>query len=101
NVREQDNILYNEKLETLLGVLRTKLALEHGLRVNSADAVLTLKAYFKYFDQRAASRLEEFFSGSESFFSALRSEKFYSIIPKARDSRLVDAMLDVVKAPSL
>lgn len=101
NVRDQDNILQNEELEKLLGVLRAKLSLEQELPVKSADAVLTLKAYFRYFDQRTTSRLEEYFSRSESFSAAIKSEKFYAAIPKARDSRLAEAMLDVVKAPSL
>jgi ATP-dependent DNA helicase UvrD/PcrA len=101
NVREQDNILQNEELEKLLGVLRAKLALEHGQAVRASDAVLSLKAYFQYFDQRRTSPLEEFFSRAESFFAAVKSERFYSILPKARDSRFVEAMLDVVKAPSL
>jgi DNA helicase-2/ATP-dependent DNA helicase PcrA len=101
NVREQDNILQNEELEKLLGVLRAKLAFEQGLPVKPADAVLTLKAYFQYFDERATSRLEEFFSKQGSFFAAIKSEGFYSIFPRARESRLAKAMLDVVKAPSL
>jgi DNA helicase II / ATP-dependent DNA helicase PcrA len=101
NVREQDNILQNEELEKLLGVLRAKLALEHQLPVRPADAVLSLKAYFRYFDQRATSRLEEYFSNSQAFLTAIKSERFYSIFPKARESRLLEATLDVVKAPSL
>jgi DNA helicase II / ATP-dependent DNA helicase PcrA len=101
NVREQDNILQNEELEKLLGVLRAKLAVEQGLPVKPTDAVLTLKAYFQYFDQRTTYGLEGFFSNSESFFTAVKSERFRSIFPKARNSRFVEAMLDVVKAPSL
>jgi DNA helicase-2/ATP-dependent DNA helicase PcrA len=45
--------------------------------------------------------LEDFFGKSESFFTAIKSDRFYSILPKARESRLVESMLDVVKAPSL
>src|SRR6516165_5619839 len=47
------------------------------------------------------SRLEEFFSKSDAFFAAIKSESFHAILSKARESRLVEAMLDVVKAPSL
>jgi DNA helicase-2/ATP-dependent DNA helicase PcrA len=101
NVREQDNILHNEALEKLLGVLRAKLALEQDSPVRGADAVLTLKAYFRYFDQRATARLEEFFGSSKSFRDAIKSDRFYALLPKARESRLPGAMDDVVKAPSL
>jgi UvrD-like helicase family protein len=58
SVREQDNILRNEALEKLLGVLRVKLAIERGTAPNASDAVLALKAYFQYLDQRKLSRLE-------------------------------------------
>jgi DNA helicase-2/ATP-dependent DNA helicase PcrA len=36
NVREEDNILHNEELEKLLGVLRAKLAVQHGAAVRPA-----------------------------------------------------------------
>jgi DNA helicase-2/ATP-dependent DNA helicase PcrA len=101
NVREDDNILHNEELEKLLGVLRTKLAVQRGAAVRPADAILTLKAYFRYLDQRATPRLESFFEAEQPFLNALTSERFYSILPKARDSRLAGAVSDVVKAPSL
>ena len=78
NVREQDNILQNEELEKLLGVLRAKLALEKGLFVTASDAVLTLKAYFRYFDQRASARLEAIFEKSKSFLTAIKGEEFYT-----------------------
>jgi DNA helicase-2/ATP-dependent DNA helicase PcrA len=101
NVRQQDNILHNEELEKLLGVLRVKLAVESGHPPKSADAVLAMKAYFQRFDERITSRLEDIFRNAESFFPVLQSPTFLALIPKARDSRLVEAMLDVVKAPSL
>jgi DNA helicase-2/ATP-dependent DNA helicase PcrA len=101
NVRDQDNILENEELEKLLGVLRAKLALEQGQAVAPSDTVLTLKAYFQYFDQRNTSRLEQFFSRSDPFFSAIKNEAFFGMMPKARNSHLITSMLEVVKAPSL
>jgi DNA helicase-2/ATP-dependent DNA helicase PcrA len=100
-VREQDNILYNDELEKLLGVLRVKLAVQRGAPANPHDAVLTLKAYFQWFDDRLSSRIEECFSRSTGFFETLRSSPFLRILPKARDSHLVEVMLDVVAAPSL
>ena len=47
-VREEDNVLSNELLERLLGVLRTKLALNAGKTPTARDAVLTVLAYFRY-----------------------------------------------------
>src|SRR5258707_15015266 len=58
NVREQDNILHNNELEKLLGVLRAKLALNKGQQPTGADAVLSLRAYFQFIDERIVSRLE-------------------------------------------
>ena len=101
NVREQDNILHNEELEKLLGVLRVKLAAQNGSTVRPHDAMLTMKAYFQWFDDRLSSRLEDCFGGAIGCFETIRGEAFLSIMPKARNSRLVEVMLDVVAAPSL
>jgi ATP-dependent exoDNAse (exonuclease V) beta subunit len=101
NVREQDNILHNEELEKLLGVLRVKLAVQNGSTVRPRDAVLTMKAYFQWFDDRLSSRLEDCFGGAIGFFETIRGEAFLSIMPKTRNSRLVEVMLDVVAASSL
>src|SRR5262249_41202496 len=48
NVREQDNILQNEELEKLLGVLRVKLAIEQNRVPRPSDCVLALRSYFRY-----------------------------------------------------
>src|SRR5262249_17780926 len=101
NVREQDNILYNEELEKLLGVLRVKLSAQRGLSANPRDAILSLKAYFQRFDERLTSRVEGCFAQSKGFLDVLRSTAFLNIFPKARDSRIVEVMLDVIAAPSL
>jgi hypothetical protein len=60
-----------------------------------------MKAYFQRFDDRLTNRVEECFSHSTGFFETLRSSIFFGILPKARESRLVEVMLDVVAAPSL
>jgi DNA helicase-2/ATP-dependent DNA helicase PcrA len=101
NVREQDNILENEELEKLLGVLRVKLAVERDEPAAPTDAVLAIKAYFQYFDERIRSRLEQCFGTSEHFIDVLKSRSFLTLLPKARESHLVPVMLDVFKAPSL
>lgn len=101
HVREQDNILHNEELEKLLGVLRVKLAAEQGLKPKPSDAVLSLKSYFQWFDERAASRIEDCFARDESYFNALTGAALKRAMPKVAESRIVEVMLEVVKAPSL
>jgi DNA helicase II / ATP-dependent DNA helicase PcrA len=101
NVREQDNILHNEELEKLLGVLRVKLATQSSAPVSPRDGVLTVKAYFQWFDDRLSARIEDCFSRQSGFFETIRSDSFLRALPKARDSRFADVMLDVVAAPSL
>jgi DNA helicase II / ATP-dependent DNA helicase PcrA len=101
SVREQDNILHNDELEKLLGVLRSKLALNKGQQPTGADAVLALRAYFQFVDQRIMSRLETYFENSASFFDALSSRGVLGLIPKLKESRFASAMQEVLKAPSL
>jgi ATP-dependent DNA helicase UvrD/PcrA len=101
NVREQDNILHNNELEKLLGVLRTKLALQRGQKPAGADAVRSLQAYFQWFDERIASRLEACFQGSSSFFDTLSSREVLRLLPKLGESRFTSVMQEVLKAPSL
>jgi DNA helicase-2/ATP-dependent DNA helicase PcrA len=101
NVRAQDNILHNSELEKLLGVLRAKLALNKGQKSTGADAVLALRAYFQFIDERIIARLETCFENSASFFDALSSRAVLGLLPKLRDSRFASAMQEVLKAPSL
>jgi DNA helicase-2/ATP-dependent DNA helicase PcrA len=77
NVREEDNILRNEELEKLLGVLRAKLTLGRAVPVHPRDALLTVKAYFAYVDASAARRLQELFSASPSFLDTVRGDRFF------------------------
>jgi DNA helicase-2/ATP-dependent DNA helicase PcrA len=101
SVREQDNILHNEELEKLLGVLRVKLAAGSGAAVAPHDGLLAVKAYFQWFDERYSARVEQCFAQRADFFETVRGDGFLRLVPKARDSRLADAMSDVVAAPSL
>jgi DNA helicase II / ATP-dependent DNA helicase PcrA len=63
SVREQDNILHNEELEKLLGVLRVKLA-GNGPAATPHDGLLAVKAYFQWFDERISDRVEQCFARS-------------------------------------
>jgi DNA helicase II / ATP-dependent DNA helicase PcrA len=101
SVREQDNILHNEELEKLLGVLRVKLAAANGAAVAPHDGLLAVKAYFQWFDERISARVEQCFAQRADFFETIRSDAFLRLIPKARDSHLAGAMSDIVAAPSL
>jgi DNA helicase-2/ATP-dependent DNA helicase PcrA len=101
NVREQDNILHNNELEKLLGVLRTKLALNKGQQPDAADSVLSLRSYFQFLDERIVARLEKAFENVPSFFDALSSRPVLALLPKLSESRFVTVMQDVMKAPSL
>jgi DNA helicase-2/ATP-dependent DNA helicase PcrA len=100
-VREKDNILYNNELERLLGVLRVKLALNKGGQPSGADSVLCLRSYFRFVDERVVSRLETAFDQSTSFFDALSSRAVLTLLPKLKDSRFNQVMREVSKAPSL
>jgi DNA helicase-2/ATP-dependent DNA helicase PcrA len=101
NVRDQDNILHNNELEKLLGVLRTKLAVERGQNPAGADAVRSLHAYFQWFDERNVSRLEACFERSTSFFDTLSNREVLRLLPKLAESRFASMMQEVLKAPSL
>jgi DNA helicase-2/ATP-dependent DNA helicase PcrA len=63
--------------------------------------VLAIKAYFQWFDERIRSSVEDCFARSTDFIETLKGRRFLELIPKARDSHLVPAMLEVFKAPSL
>jgi DNA helicase-2/ATP-dependent DNA helicase PcrA len=101
NVREEDNILSNEELEKLLGVLRVKLALENDHAPNPVDSVLALRAYFRFVNPNRVAKLEQVFDRSSSFFDAISSSSLTSLLPKLEGSRFVELMREVMKAPSL
>jgi DNA helicase II / ATP-dependent DNA helicase PcrA len=100
NVREQDNILHNEELEKLLGVLRVKLAIQQGKPARQGDAVLALRAYFQRVDERISGQLEDCFRHND-FFKALAGASLGKLMPKVKESRFAEAMTEVVKSPSL
>lgn len=100
-VRHEDNILVNEELVKLLGALRAKLAMQENRLVAPSDAVLTLKAYFRYIPDALESKLEEYFSTNKPFLELISHSHFHSLLPKAEKSRFKDASIDLAKTPSL
>jgi DNA helicase-2/ATP-dependent DNA helicase PcrA len=100
-VREEDNILANEILERLLGVLRLKLALSSGRSPDPRDALLTIRAYFRYIGGYDADKLGRLFRREHNFINVISSEEFYSILTKARQSHLASVMSEVLDAGSL
>jgi DNA helicase-2/ATP-dependent DNA helicase PcrA len=78
-----------------------KLAIERGQIPTSQDAVLTVKAYFRYINADETKRLEMLFARREDFLASLTSEPFYAILGFARESQLRPAVEQVVRAPTL
>lgn len=75
--------------------------MEEGGKPKGADAVLSLRSYFRYVDDRILARLEQAFDTSPSFFDALSGRSVPALLPKLRESRFAAVMQEVVKAPSL
>lgn len=100
-VRQEDNILMNEELIKLLGTLRAKLAMQDGEPVAPRDAVLTIKAYFRFIPAALESKLEAYFSSRKPFSELISHSRFYSILSKAENSRFKEAVIELAKAPSL
>jgi DNA helicase-2/ATP-dependent DNA helicase PcrA len=68
---------------------------------DTTDAILTIEAYFRYVSKEDSKRLYALFSQGARFFDVITSEAFYNILPKARESRLLPAMDEVLRAESL
>jgi DNA helicase-2/ATP-dependent DNA helicase PcrA len=83
-VRDEDNILRNEALDRLLGVLRTKIALTAGDNPSPRDAVLTVRAYFRYVNAREQTELDRLFRRRGDFMELLDTDAIASVLPKAR-----------------
>jgi hypothetical protein len=75
--------------------------LNKGEQPSGADAVLSLRSYFQFFDDRVISRLESLFDAANYFFDTLSSRVVLTLLPKLSDSRFVGVMREVLKAPSL
>jgi DNA helicase II / ATP-dependent DNA helicase PcrA len=100
-VRKEDNILHNDTLAKLLGVLKLKLSIAAGHQAQTADQVHTIQAYFRFVNQHQVSLLNRFFQGSRDFVRSLSSTELCDLIPKIRNSQIVSAVQEVLEAPSL
>jgi DNA helicase-2/ATP-dependent DNA helicase PcrA len=100
-VREEDNILSNEVLDRLLGMLRVHVAVNRGQTPAVQDTVHVVRGYFRWLDGAEVEAARGALTGQSSIFEALRSEAFYEAVPKARASNLVPAIEELVHARSL
>ena len=100
-VRPEDNILENETLQRLLGFLRLKLQLAARRRPAASDAVLSIESYFRFIDNETRHRLTALFSASADFLMTVASEEFFTILPKARTSNLVPAIVEALNSINL
>jgi len=100
-VREQDNILTNEILEKLLGVLKLQLNLKANKRPPTRDIILTIKSYFRYINSNEALKLETLFNSNPDFFSTIASEEIFNIIPKIRKSNFKRSIEELLLSNSL
>lgn len=100
-VREEDNILNNEELEKLLGVIRLKIALEAGKIPSVQDKVYTVESYFRFIGEREKSRLVSLFNKGREFTEDIQSDDFYGILPKAEVSKFPEAFKEVMRTRSL
>lgn len=100
-VRKEDNILENEMLDKLMGVLRLKLSFDQGQSPKPSDAVSAVKAYFRYINPSQADRIERFFEENRNFMEIISSQKFWDILPKAKESKFVAGVQELVNAQSL
>jgi DNA helicase-2/ATP-dependent DNA helicase PcrA len=100
-VRPEDNILHNDELQKLLGILRLKLAIQNSILLATRDQVLTVQAYFRYVSPQQVERLNRLFRPVREFFDSISSQDFFRILPKAKESRLAMAIREAVDAPNL
>lgn len=100
-VRDVDNILSNEQLDKLLGVLKLKVALDYKKEPHHEDAVATVKSYFQYLNTSNLRQLETLFKKESNFLVAIASDGFYAALPKAEKSNFNNAINELLKAKSL
>lgn len=100
-VRDKDNIINNDTLEKLLGVLRLKTSLTEDQRPSVKDSVLTVQSYFRYVDSRITNDLELLFKQASNFRTAIVSRNFFELLPKAESSQFSATVQEIVKATTL
>ncbi len=101
HVREEDNILKNEVLQRLLGVLRLKLAYQNKTAIPPRDQALTVQAYFRFVSPQQIEGLLGVFRSGSDFLDSISSSRFFRVLPKARESHLASAIHEVLNASNL
>lgn len=101
HVRPEDNILHNDQLQKLLGVLRLKLACQKNDPPAIKDQTLAIQAYFRYVSPQQVDRLNRLFRSKPDFLDAISSPDFFRVLPKAKESRLPAAIREAVDASNL
>lgn len=101
-VREEDDILRNEVLEKLIGVLRVKRDVVAGSRVSARDLVLTVRAYFRFLAPAVESRVrEQIERSSNRGLASLQTPEIHALLPKLRESNFEEAAAEVLRAEGL
>lgn len=100
-VRKEDNILYNDTLAKLLGVLKLKLAISAEQQPQTSDQAHAIQAYFRFVSPQQVDQLNRFFQGGRNFLQTLSSPALFAIMPKIRESQIIPAMREILEAPSL
>lgn len=100
-VREEDNILKNDSLNKLLGFLRMKISITSGDNPNPQDVILAVKAYFRYINIVQESQLLDLFSRKSYSNQLFKSEDFYQVLEKARQSRFSESLQIALDAKTL
>lgn len=99
-VSEEHNILENDALRKLLGVLRAKLAYQDGRTATPEDQILTLQSYFRSLTPQAISQLTHA-AGESDLLDPANQAQLYHILPKAEESQLFDAFESLVRESRL
>jgi DNA helicase-2/ATP-dependent DNA helicase PcrA len=63
--------------------------------------VLTIQAYFRFLNPAQIEKLTILFRKTENFMEAISSSAFVGILAKARDSKLVSSVHEMIEAPNL
>ena len=101
SVRDEDNILRNEELEKLLGVLRLKSAIERHEPPQPRDGVLAVRSYFRFVSPREQQQVLRALQGTHDFTAAIQSRSFFQALPKAERSNFPTSMAAVLDTRNL
>lgn len=100
-VRDEDNILENEALDRLLGLLWLKLALRANRKPTMDQAMAAVASYFRFVDPGSDEQLRAMFARGGDFLTRITSRQFYEILPKAEQSQFAPAVRAMLDARTL